>query len=143
MWVPADTKALATLWFRAHRRFDAVFRAMEGDVPSPTQLELLHLLAEVGTLPTMEAAARLGLAGATLARAVDAAHRRGWVEKLRDPQDRRVVWLRATPEGESARDSLDRALADKLGRLTEGLSAADLLSLERVLERVAAGEAES
>jgi DNA-binding MarR family transcriptional regulator len=140
--VPTDPRALARLWFQAHRRFDAAFRAQKGDGPSSTQLELLHLLNREGTLATMDAADRMGLAGATLARAVDAAARRGWVEKMRDPQDRRVVWLRATEAGRAAQEHVDDVLAHLWARFTADLPAADLVSLERVLTRVAAGEGE-
>jgi DNA-binding MarR family transcriptional regulator len=129
-----DPVALADVWFRAHRRFDVVFRGHQG--PSPTQLELFNLLSEAGTLSLMEAAGRMGVSGATLARAVDAAVRRGWIAKVRDPQDRRVVWLRNTEAGTREQEALRLLLANHLTRLLDGASSDDVSGLGRVLARV-------
>lgn len=132
-----DTDQLADRWFRATRQFESVFRARQS-LPSPTQLDILNLLAQDGTVSLMDAAARLGVSGATLARAVEAAHSRGWLYKDRDPQDRRVVWLRATPSGEAARTEMLTLARRRLASMLADVDPSDVAVLDRVLARILA-----
>jgi DNA-binding MarR family transcriptional regulator len=139
--VDVDPLVLQDLWFRAQRRFA---RALRSDgaagMPSLTQLELMDLLESQGTLSLMHAAERLGVTGATAVRAVEAAVRRGWIEKMRDPQDRRVVWLRTTPAGLSAREAARRVMARRLQAMLEGATAEELAIMARLLGIMAGWE---
>lgn len=127
-----DPVTLADRWFRAARRFDAVFRTRQIG-PSATQLDILNLLAEKGTVSLMEAAEGVGISGATAARAVNAAAGRGWLLKDRDPQDRRVVWLRTTEEGSRIRAEMRTLAAEHLAQLLSGAVPEDVQVLDRLL----------
>lgn len=133
-------RALAQLWLRATRRVESSFRDTAAH-PSPTQLQLLELL-DRGSLRLMAAAALLGVSGATCTRAVDAAARRGWLTKVRDPQDRRVVWVRITPEGHAARRGMEAILEMHLERLLRGAAAEERAAWERVLGQMGDGPGE-
>lgn len=97
----ATGRDAARQWLWLDWEVGAVFRGRDGE-PSTTQWQILNTLSESGPLNLMAAAAHLGVTGATAARAVAAAARHGWLLKDRDPQDRRVVWLRITPSGKAA-----------------------------------------
>jgi DNA-binding MarR family transcriptional regulator len=112
-WV---TPALAERWLLVAWRVSSVFRTREGG-PSLTQWQILTQLHDAGTLALMAVADRLGVTGATAARAVAAAERRGWIVKDRDPHDRRLIWLRATPDGEAVRQETAEQVAERLGEL--------------------------
>lgn len=112
------TPALARHWLDLEWQVGSVFRT-RGDGPSRTQWQILNVLAESGTMALMAMAVRLGVTGATVARAVAAAERRGWILKDRDPHDHRLIWLRATPAGEQIREQTAERVAERLAQLGE------------------------
>ena len=114
----AGGRAAARQWLWLDWEVGAVFRGRDGD-PSTTQWHILNILLESGPLTLMAAAERLGVTGATTARAVAAAARRGWLLKDRDPQDRRVVWLHITPSGEAAVAATMGRVAARLGAVAD------------------------
>jgi DNA-binding MarR family transcriptional regulator len=80
------------------------------------------------------------VSGATAVRAVEAAHRRGWIEKVRDPQDRRVVWLHTTERGLLEREALRHQMADHLLQLLASLTPPDREQFVALLSRLVTGE---
>lgn len=113
----------ARQWLWLDWEMGAVFRGRDGE-PSATQWQILNTLAESGPLTLMAAAAHLAVTGATAARAVAAAARHGWLVKDRDPQDRRVVWLRITPSGEGAVAATMARVANRLAVVADRLPGA-------------------
>jgi len=134
----AMVRELAGTWIRAVRRLDAAWRGAK-ELPSLTQLQLLEVLDE-GALPLMAVARRLGVTGATCTRAVDSAVRRGWLDRIRDPQDRRVTWLRVTPEGLRARHDLETLIETQLVQSLSTVSTEDQAAFWRTLAVLADGE---
>jgi DNA-binding MarR family transcriptional regulator len=133
----AMERELAGMWIRAVRRLDTARRGSK-QLPSLTQLQLLEVLDE-GALPLMAVARRLGITGATCTRAVDSAVRRGWLARIRDPQDRRVTWLRATPEGLRARHDLEDLIETQLIQSLTTVSSEDQAAFWRTLSVLADG----
>jgi DNA-binding MarR family transcriptional regulator len=125
---------LATAWLRAARQVDVLFR--HPAMPSPTQWELLDILLARGPLALMDTALLAGISGATAARAVQAAQARGWLVKDRDPQDRRIVWLRVTAAGAAVHGAVVAAAARRLDTLLAGVSAEDRRRMRIALERI-------
>ncbi len=120
----AREQEAARHWLWLAWEVGAVFRGREGE-PTATQWHILNALAGSGPLTLMAAAARLGVTGATAARAVSAAARHGWLIKDRDPQDRRVVWLRITPLGEAAVAETTAKVAERLAAIERREPGAD------------------
>jgi MarR family transcriptional regulator for hemolysin len=81
-------------------------------------------------------AKQLRIEGATVTRHLDRLEREGLVTRSRDPEDRRQISVRLTPEGKLLHRRL-RAVARRVDeRVCEGLSDRDRSDLERVLERI-------
>jgi DNA-binding MarR family transcriptional regulator len=82
-----------------------------------------------------------GVTAATMSRIVDGLERCGFADRRRDPQDRRLVWVTATPAGrrhlEAGRDRRVAFLAERLRRLTVAERAV-LVQAAPLLERLAA-----
>jgi DNA-binding MarR family transcriptional regulator len=66
---------------------------------------------------------------------VDRIARRGLVERLADPDDRRVRLLSLTPEGRRIRRSIDQELARELCKSFDG-SKTERAELSRLLRRM-------
>jgi DNA-binding MarR family transcriptional regulator len=105
--------------------------------PEPLTLTQYRLLKHLETEPrlTTELAARLEVTPATVSAAIDCLVRRGMVERLVSPNDRRAVPLRCTAPGLQAlaaarrrqqavlTDVLQHLNAEETGQLAEGLRA--------------------
>ncbi|MCY0886497.1 MAG: MarR family winged helix-turn-helix transcriptional regulator [Firmicutes bacterium] len=137
-----DTGRLFDLTFALFRALGRGFRREREDLfhITPTQYHVLALVRDHGPATLMEVAALLRVAGPTATRAVEALAQKGLVVKDRDPQDRRMVWLRLSPRGEDllGRERLQqiRHLEVLLGRL-EG---AEQRQLCRLLAKMLEGE---
>lgn len=87
------------------------------------QLECLRLIADLGSPSMSELSEELQLRPSTMTGLIDALVRRGKVERVEDPDDRRVVRVRLTAEGRRERDChrehLRRQLLDLLGELPD------------------------
>ncbi|PSR23014.1 MAG: MarR family transcriptional regulator [Sulfobacillus acidophilus] len=84
------------------RDFERRFREQGSGTLSTTQFQALSILEESEPVTAMTMAQKLRIAPPTATRALDSLGRRQLVLKERDPQDRRIVWLRLTDRGEHA-----------------------------------------
>jgi DNA-binding MarR family transcriptional regulator len=87
---------------RILRRFERLTNAQIKNCCSGVTLAQCLVLLEVEEQgrPTMgQLASQLRLDNSTLSRTVDGLVGNGMVERLRDDRDRRVVWIRLTPQG--------------------------------------------
>jgi DNA-binding MarR family transcriptional regulator len=104
----------------------------------PTDLESLGLLFDEGPLTAGRLAELTGLSTGAVTRLVDRLERAGYVQRQRDPADRRRVIVRALPD--AARDiaplyaDLGRAMADLCTRYSD----ADLALLRDFAVRASA-----
>ena len=81
-------------------------------------------------------AKELRIEGATVTRHLDRLEREGLVARSRDPEDRRQISVRLTPEGKLLHRRL-KAVARRVDdQVCEGLTERDRSDLERVLERI-------
>lgn len=108
--------------FELIRDFERQFRDQGEKDLSTTQFQALSILIETEPMTAMSMAARLRVAGPTATRTLDSLERRRLVIKERDPQDRRMVWLRLTERGRDSwiteRERQRRWMADRLEDLT-------------------------
>ncbi len=84
--------------FALTRDFERNFRESESGV-STTQFQALSILERGEPITAMKMAEHLRIAGPTATRALDSLEHRQLVVKERDPQDRRIVWLKLTDSG--------------------------------------------
>jgi DNA-binding MarR family transcriptional regulator len=99
-------------------------------------------LGDGGSLTQQQLGDRLGLEKSTVSRLAAGLERRGWLERVRDPADRRYVRLRLTAAGTAAADTLgayfDRHHRALLAALTPAERAGlrlGLAGLARALEQ--------
>jgi MarR family transcriptional regulator, transcriptional regulator for hemolysin len=99
----------------------------------------LHCLAEVphGVIQN-ELAERVGVAGPSLVKLIDALEAQGLVCRRSSPGDRRAKVVQMLPEGEKLLAELDRIAGELRDEMFEGLTAVELETSLFVLSRVAA-----
>ncbi|PSR33744.1 MAG: MarR family transcriptional regulator [Sulfobacillus benefaciens] len=107
---------------------------------TPTQYHALALMREAGTTTLMAMAGLLKVAGPTATRAIDALEQKGLVVKDRDPQDRRIVWLRLSEEGENLLMRERQQHIAYLQQLGSKLTPGEQQELIRLLQKLVAGD---
>ena len=86
---------------------------------SMAQLHILYTLQRSGEMPMSRLAEVLNVSLSNATGLIDRIEERGFVERTRVPEDRRVVKIRVTPEGSRMLDEID-ALSDDLLRSVLG-----------------------
>lgn len=118
------------------RDFERNFRELGDAELSTTQYQALAILAEVEPVTAMAMAGLLRIAGPTATRTLDSLERRGLVVKERDPQDRRVVWLRITGAGRLALEQQKERQRVWMEHLLEPLKDEERAQLNDILEKL-------
>jgi DNA-binding MarR family transcriptional regulator len=139
--VRADARRLRELFLGFSRRRslrDPLAAMCEAAGLTAPQVHALLWLGQEGPLTMGELSRRVGVTEKTGTGLVDRLERERYLERERDPDDRRVVRSRLTARGAAAYRELDAAVQDKLARLLGLLDAADRRSLFRILETLLA-----
>ena len=100
-------------------------------------LPLLHLARWGDGLSQKEAAASLGVQGATLVRTLDWLERQDLVERRPDPHDRRAKTVHLTPRARALHREIEGESAAVRADILDGISEAELLTCLAVLDRIA------
>ena len=98
------------------------------------QLKVLFLAGGPDAMPTSKAARALGMTLSTATGVVDRLVAQGLIQRLEDPNDRRIVLLKATPAGAAL---LERLLSAGLGyfrEILDRLSLDDLRTVARAMD---------
>jgi DNA-binding MarR family transcriptional regulator len=146
--VPADHFEIldaAMLRFLGMRGVLDPSQAVPGFGASMSEAMTLRHLAE-GPLTQQELGSRLALEKSTVSRLVDAMARKEWVEKARDPDNRRYQRVRLTPTGERAAARIGEAVRQRHNRWFKALTAKERDALAvglGALVRVMAEEADA
>jgi DNA-binding MarR family transcriptional regulator len=104
---------------------------------SVTQCYALEVLVERGPLRSVALADGLRLDKSTTSRVVDALVRKGYVEKLADPDDARAVSLRATATGRALYEKIDGELIAQQAELIRGLDPDVRAGATEIIRRLA------
>ncbi|MCC6507826.1 MAG: MarR family transcriptional regulator [Pirellulaceae bacterium] len=101
------------------------------------QYNVLRLLraAEPGAMATLALAERLVSRAPDITRLLDRLVARGWVERIRTPEDRRQVLAKITPEGVELLNRIAAPLMDCHRRQLGHLSDEEAQTLTRLLHR--------
>jgi len=89
---------------------------------SMTHLHILWVLDHHGDLPMSRLADLLDVSVSNATGLVDRMAERGLVERVRVPDDRRVVIVRASPEGARQRDEIEALKQDRMRSILERLT---------------------
>jgi DNA-binding MarR family transcriptional regulator len=123
-------------WSRLSRQISADVKEYPQCVPQ-SQVYLLRLLDRRGDLSMSEMANSLGITLSGCTALVDRAVQAGWVERKRNPHDRRVVLVGVSPEGERALDQIRQRRAGVFARYLTRLKPDEIETLANLLSRVA------
>jgi MarR family transcriptional regulator, organic hydroperoxide resistance regulator len=129
-------------WLQMIRTYDS----MQGEVAAELQkhgltlpqFEMLSTLAISSCTNQQELAERLQVTKGNLVGLIDRLGERGWVERVPDPEDRRVNKVRLTPGG---KEILDRVYPDQLKAvevMMTKLSLSEVDSLRSLLKKLEA-----
>lgn len=104
---------------------------------SVSQCYALKAVSDHGPLTVNDLAARLYLDKSTASRVANGLEERGYLARERDPEDGRVVRLRATESGAALCRTIERDLAEEYAELLEDFDPEVRAAMERVLGRLA------
>ncbi len=93
----------------------AVRAGHEADFNNIAHVHMLHMLIDQPR-SFKDLCAQRGIAAPTLSRSLTALERRGWVERVTHPTDRRQILLQLTGEGRAQHDAINAAAQDFLRR---------------------------
>src|ERR1700761_146431 len=118
-----------------HILADLTTRLEPHGITLPQYFVLRELWEEEG-LTQREIAGRVGVLEPTMVTTLDALERRGLILRVRSTTDRRKTHVQLTDEGRTMRDTLHGYSADVLERALAGMSADEIETLRRLLQRV-------
>jgi DNA-binding MarR family transcriptional regulator len=98
------------------------------------QVHVLHAVRRLGRVSGRQLASELGVSPAAVVPVCDRLAQQGWIERARDENDRRIIWLQLTPSGLELVDGFagrgKARLTSALLRMTEEDRAGLVRSLE-------------
>ena len=108
---------------------------VRGRVSVP-QFFVLRVLRDRGKSSISQVAANLQITPSAVTYLADGLVRGGLVERVRDENDRRVVWLEMTGKGLELVRDLEKRRRGEMQRITSPLSTDELEALVRILARL-------
>ncbi|CAA7601826.1 MarR family [Acididesulfobacillus acetoxydans] len=105
-----------------HRQFKKEFNRFTGESElTVPQIFLLRTLVTKGSISISELAEHLNLANSTVSGIVDRLERDGFVTRVRDKEDRRIVYVELTEHAAHFREQVPRFNEKFLGELLRGV----------------------
>ena len=105
---------------------------------TPLDLRLLSICRQMDECTATQLARLLPVDAGRISRLVNALVDKGLLRRRRLRDDRRVIMLRLTPEGEEVVGEVDRSLRDYFARLTDGLSEQEMHAFTTAAQRIIA-----
>ncbi len=128
--------AVDTVQSLIDRRQRAMLAHIHSCNQSPAQLHVLGVLHEVAPVTVSHLATRLGISPPSASAMVDRLVDGGLVERVRSEEDRRIVSVWLTPEGEEALATAIGGRRGWLERVLGKLDPTELADTVRVLRRL-------
>ena len=100
---------------------------------SMAQLHILYTLQRTGEMTMSHLAEVLDVSLSNATGLVDRIAERGFIERTRPPEDRRIVRIRITPEGKRMLEEVDSVSDDLLRGVLAGLGRSSLASVARAM----------
>jgi DNA-binding MarR family transcriptional regulator len=137
---PTDVDRLGKAFQRLGRHMTSVSWAHLEVAPGPllsgSQRTVLRSLVDHGPAQVSEVAALLEVTLSAVTGMIDRLVKAELVTRERDEADRRVVWVRVTPDGESALIAAEERYRAALSHFVRHLPTEDLATLCDILERL-------
>ncbi|MFI5176529.1 MAG: MarR family winged helix-turn-helix transcriptional regulator [Terriglobia bacterium] len=130
------------VFLQLQRTADMLLQRLEGTLKtaglSPTQYNVLRILRGAGAqgLACQRIAERMVTRDPDVTRLLDRLEVRGWVTRIREKRDRRVITVRITRAGSDLLRTLDKPVVRMHGRQLGHVSERKLRSLIKLLEQV-------
>ena len=107
-----------------------VMRVMSAEMRSSQHGVIANHVSTLGMLQfrpytLTELADRHSVSSPTMSSTITTLEGRGWVKRDRDQQDRRVVWVSITPQGQQVLDDIQDKVVQRIAALLDDLSEAD------------------
>ncbi|AUT63165.1 MarR family winged helix-turn-helix transcriptional regulator [Paraburkholderia terrae] len=96
----------------------------------------LRVLAERGELNQLELSKRVGIASTTAVPALDNLEKRGLVQRIRDPKDRRKYYVSLKDEGRRLVDDMLPQLSEMFSASLDGISPRDMQVFWKVAHQI-------
>lgn len=96
----------------------------------------LLMLQKAGSMPVAELARRMFIDAGAMTRMLDRLEKKQLCKRVRSSDDRRVVQVELTPQGEAAITDVPAVLADVLNAHLAGFSKSEWLALQGYLQRL-------
>ncbi|MEA2550741.1 MAG: hypothetical protein QOE25_510 [Actinomycetota bacterium] len=152
LWVPAaptptpalDVAELASQLRMGVTRLARKLRREADPAITPTQLAALYTVETHGPITAGSLAAHEQIQKPTATRLIAGLAEDGFIDRLSDPADGRMVWITITPEGRRFLQRLARRSNEYLAKRIKGLDPEELAVLGRaaaILERLTEGRA--
>ena len=121
---------------RAEQALSEIDRTLLPKGLCESDLSILERLERKGARPVNGLARQVGLTSGSMTSAVQRLRRRGLVETRRDLEDKRVVWVSATPEAEKIVESFSQLRGEVLEEVFRKWSERERSVLINLLRRV-------
>lgn len=92
-------------------------------------MPLLKMMQHSGALPLHTLAKQHMVSSPTMSNTINALEERGWVQRIRSEDDRRVVFIDLTPLGHEVIAQIDTIALAEIQGMVEGLNEADRMKL--------------
>lgn len=112
---------------------------VKGKISIP-QFIVLRILYDSGRSSVSQMAAKLQITPSAVTYLGDSLVRAGLIERVRDENDRRMVWLKTTAKGLELVGELEKGRREEMERITSRLSARELEALVHILGKLVAPE---
>ncbi len=112
---------------------------VKGKISIP-QFIVLRILYDSGRLSVSQMAAKLQITPSAVTYLGDSLVRAGLIERVRDENDRRMVWLKTTAKGLELVGELEKRRREEMERVTSKLSPKELEDLVHILGKLVATE---
>lgn len=96
---------------------------------SMTQLHVMHMLERHGELPMSRLAEMLDISMSAVTGLVDRMEERGFVERVRVPEDRRIVLARVTASGRQMLDGVELVRTELIERVLDELDPSQMAAV--------------
>lgn len=103
---------------------------------TPTQFSTLKALRYKGSMPQKDIATYLLKTGGNVTMVVDNLEKAGYVERIKDPEDRRLSVIRLTTSGQHLFERVYPPHLHRIEQAMSSLSEADCAELSRILQLV-------
>jgi MarR family transcriptional regulator, 2-MHQ and catechol-resistance regulon repressor len=136
---PTDEINALNAFIKLQRAAESVSVRVHAALPSDltvTQFGVLESLHHIGPLCQSELAGKLLKSGGNLTLVVDNLEKAGYVQRERDPADRRFVVVKLTPKGQTFIAGLFPKVVANVTREMASLSSTELFDLGRLCKKI-------